>query len=49
MSITNKKFKTSYNRVLRRKDKQNLLHADEDFSCLEGNEIKKYFDTWNLD
>ena len=47
--FTNKKFKSHYNRVLRRKDRQNLRNAGEDFHCLCGNEIKKHYDTWNLD
>ena len=48
MSITNKKFKINYHKVLRRKDKQNLSKVKEDFFFLEGSEIKKHFDIWNL-
>ena len=57
IGFSGKKFKTNYNRVLRRKDKMNLRNAGDDFSCLEGddffclegNEIRKHYDLWNID
>lgn len=47
--FSGKKFKSNYNRVLRRKDRQNLRNADDDFSCLDGKEIRKHHDLWNID
>ena len=49
IGFSGKKFKSNYNHVLRRKDKMNLRNAGDDFSCLEGNEIKKHYDLWNID
>lgn len=48
-SISRKKFKTNYNRVLRRKDRQNLRNAGDDFTYLTGKEIRKHYDIWNTE
>lgn len=48
-SVSRKKLKTNYNRVLRRKDRQNLRNASDDFTCLTGKEIRKHYDTWNIE
>ena len=48
-SVFRKKFKTNYNRVLRRKDRQNLRNAGDDFTCLTRKEIRKHCDTRNIE